>query len=186
MKRKVGPVIVVEGKYDAQRVRQAVDAMVVETGGFRLFQEPEKRELIRRCAAARGVIVLTDSDTAGAVIRNHLLSFLPPQQVRVAYVPPIPGKEKRKPAPSKEGLLGVEGMDTATVIRALEQVGAFDGAPPSPPLTKSQMYELGLSGRPDSAARRRALLTRLGLPLHLSANRLAEVLGALPRQEWEA
>ncbi|MBE6778316.1 MAG: DUF4093 domain-containing protein [Ruminococcaceae bacterium] len=179
MKPRVASVIVVEGKYDAQRVRDAVDATVVETGGFRLFRDPEKREMIRRLAAARGVIVLTDSDAAGAVIRNHLLSFLPPEQVRLAYVPPRPGKERRKAVPSKEGLLGVEAMDDATLVEALEKAGAFTGEPPAPPLTKGEMVELGLSGQPDSAARRQALLHRLGLPSHLSANRLAQVLPCL-------
>lgn len=179
MKRAVSPVVVVEGKYDAQRVRAAVEATVIETGGFRLFKDAQKRELIRRLAATRGVVVLTDSDAAGGVIRNHLLGFLPPEQVRVAYVPPIPGKEKRKSAPSKEGLLGVEGMDDTTLIAALERVGAFDGAPPPPPLTKVQMYERGLTGHPDSAARREALLQELGLPRYLSVNRLAEVLAVI-------
>lgn len=183
-KPHIRPVIVVEGKYDAIRVRAAVDATVVETGGFRLFREPEKRELLRRYAAARGLVILTDSDSAGAVIRNHLLSFLPPEQVTVAYVPPIPGKERRKAAPSKEGLLGVEGMTEQTVVEALRRAGALKDSPaPAPALTKSDLYTLGLSGHPASAARRQALLAALGLPRHLSANRLLEVLNATVTEE---
>ncbi len=178
-KPRIRPVIVVEGKYDAIRVRAAVDATVVETGGFRLFKEPEKRELIRRYAAERGLLILTDSDSAGAVIRNHLLSFLPPEQVTVAYIPPIPGKERRKAAPSKEGLLGVEGVPEQIIVEALRRAGALDTAPTNRmTLTKGDLYTLGLSGHPDSAARRQALLERLGLPRHLSANRLLEVLNA--------
>ncbi len=187
-KPRIRQVIVVEGKYDAIRVRSAVDAIVVETGGFRLFREPEKRELLRRYAAQRGLIILTDSDSAGAVIRNHLLSFLPPEQVTLAYIPPIPGKEKRKTAPSCEGLLGVEGMDTATILVALERAGVLpsDGDAPAHGrimLTKADLYTLGLSGCGDSAARRQSLLAALGLPRHLSANRLLEVLNATVSRE---
>lgn len=180
--RQVKEAIVVEGKYDVIRVRSAVDATVVSTDGFRIFRSPEKRELLRRLAESSGLIILTDSDSAGGVIRNHLLSFLPPETVRIAYVPPIPGKEKRKSAPSREGLLGVEGVDNATVIAALERAGATfthrHAAPPPQHWNKTDLYDMGLSGRADSAARRRALLTALHLPTELSANRLLEVLNA--------
>ena len=183
MKPRVKEAIVVEGKYDAQRVREAVEGLVVQTEGFRLFRDPEKVTLLRRLAAERGLIVLTDSDSAGMVIRNHLLSLLPPEQVRQAYVPPIPGKERRKAAPSKEGLLGVEGVDAATVEMALRRSGAtfLEEAPEAAPgkvLTKADLYALGLSGREDSARLRQALLQELGLPAYLSANRLLEVLSA--------
>lgn len=177
--RTVREVIVVEGKYDAIRVHSAVDAIVVQTDGFRIFKDEEKRALLRRYAAARGLVVLTDSDSAGAVIRNHLRAILPPEQVKMAYVPPIEGKERRKHAPSKEGLLGVEGVDNAVVIAALTRAGADlgDGHPPrTMSLTKADLYTLGLSGKPDSAARRRALLQALALPPTLSANALLDVL----------
>ena len=177
--KTVRQVIVVEGKYDAIRVHSAVDAIVVQTDGFRIFHDEEKRALLRRYAATRGLIVLTDSDSAGAVIRNHLRSVLPPEQVAMAYVPPIAGKERRKSAPSKEGLLGVEGMDNAIVLDALIRAGADvgDGEPPhTMALTKADLYELGLSGTPDSAARRQKILTTLGLPRTLSANALLDVL----------
>ena len=175
----VRQVIVVEGKYDAIRVHSAVNAIVVQTDGFRIFRDAEKRALLRRYAAARGLIVLTDSDSAGAVIRNHLRSILPPEQVAMAYVPPVAGKERRKPAPSKEGLLGVEGMDNRIIIDALIRAGADlgEGTPPhTMTLTKADLYALGLSGNPDSAALRRDLLQALGLPHMLSANALLDVL----------
>lgn len=177
--KTVREVIVVEGKYDAIRVHSAVDAIVVQTDGFRIFKDGEKRALLRRYAAARGLVVLTDSDSAGAVIRNHLRSILPPEQVKMAYIPPITGKERRKPSPSKEGLLGVEGMDNEIIVAALMRAGADlgDGAPPhTMTLTKADLYALGLSGTPDSAARRRRLLQALELPLTLSANALLNVL----------
>ncbi len=180
--------IAVEGKYDRIRVCSAVDATVVETGGFRVFREPEKVALLRRLAEVRGLIVLTDSDAAGAQLRG----MLPPERLLFAYVPPIPGKERRKRAPSKEGLLGVEGMDDATVIDALRRAGAhLDDAPPCGAdaglqLTKTDLYLCGLSGAPDSAARRQALLDRLGLPRYLSAAALLTVVNAtLTREEWE-
>lgn len=174
--------IVVEGKYDAMRVREAVNALVVQTDGFRLFRDGEKKNLLRRLAAERGLVILTDSDSAGLVIRNHLLSFLPPEQVKQAYIPPIPGKEKRKSAPGREGLLGVEGVDAATVVAALTRAGATFTDAQSPgnkmALGKGDLYEYGLSGRSESAVRRRALLRLLALPENLSANRLLEVLNA--------
>ena len=188
--RRVRQAIVVEGKHDEIRVRSAVDAVVVTTDGFRIFKEREKMALLRRLASVRGLIVLTDSDTAGGVIRNHLLSCIPAEQVRQAYIPPIKGKEKRKAAPSKEGLLGVEGMDAATVLAALERAGAvFEGEDtplcPSLGLTKADWMALGLSGTADSAARRIRLAQALGVPTYLSANRLLELVNTtVTAQEW--
>ena len=181
--RRIKEAIVVEGKYDVVRVRSAVQALVIATGGFGIFHDAEKTTLLRRLAAERGLIVLTDSDSAGTVIRNRLLQLLPAAQVRLAYTPPIPGKERRKAAPSREGLLGVEGMDNATVLAALERAGApfLEEGAPAPDkmaLTKADLYALGLSGTPDSAARRAALLRQLQLPPTLSTNRLLEVLNA--------
>lgn len=190
--RRVRQAIVVEGKYDEIRVRSAVDAIVVPTDGFGIFRDEAKRELLRRLARERGLIVLTDSDSAGLLIRNHLIGSIPAEQIRHAYVPPIAGKERRKPAPSKEGLLGVEGVDNAVVLTALTRAGATfedtnDAAAASATdkmhLTKGDLYELGLSGRADSATRRRALLERLHLPQNLSANRLLDVLNATVTQQ---
>jgi len=188
--RRVRQAIVVEGKHDVIRVRCAVDAVVVPTDGFRIFKDREKMALLRRLAAVRGLIVLTDSDTAGGVIRNHLLSCIPGEQLRQAYISPIPGKERRKPAPSKEGLLGVEGMDAATVVAALERAGATfeDEDAPTPTslgLTKADWMALGLSGTADSAARRQRLARALGVPAYLSANRLLELVNAtVTAPEW--
>ena len=188
--RRVRQAIVVEGKHDVIRVRSAVEAVVVPTDGFRLFKDKEKVALLRRLAATRGLILLTDSDSAGGIIRNHLCGCIPAEQLLQAYVPPRPGKERRKATPSKEGLLGVEGMDAATILTALERAGATfedEDAPPqeSLGLTKADLLDLGLTGHPDSAARRRRLLEALELPGYLSANRLLEVLNTtVTPAEW--
>lgn len=182
--KRVRQAIVVEGKYDEIRVRSAVDALVVPTEGFGIFRDEPRLALLRRLAAERGLIILTDSDSAGMLIRNHLIGAIPAEQLRHAYIPPIAGKERRKSAPGKEGLLGVEGMDNAVVLAALERAGAtFEDvadktAGDKMHLTKGDLYDLGLSGRADSAARRRALLRALNLPENLSANRLLDVLNA--------
>lgn len=188
--RRVQEAIVVEGKHDVIRVHSAVDAVVVPTEGFRIFKDREKMAMLRRLAAVRGLIVLTDSDTAGGVIRNHLLSCIPAEQLKQAYIPPIQGKERRKPAPSKEGLLGVEGMDAATVVAALERCGATfeqedSHARTSLCLTKADWMALGLSGTADSAARRTRLAEALGVPAYLSANRLLELVNTtVTAAEW--
>lgn len=190
--RRVREAIVVEGKHDVIRVHSAVEALVVPTDGFRLFKDAEKMALLRRLAATRGLIILTDSDSAGGVIRNHLCGCIPADQLRQAYIPPIPGKERRKAVPSKEGLLGVEGVDAAMVIAALERAGAtFEDEATAPheslQLTKADLMALGLTGGADSAARRRQLLDALGLPGYLSANRLLAVVNAtVTPDEWSA
>ncbi|MBQ9859513.1 MAG: DUF4093 domain-containing protein [Clostridia bacterium] len=187
---RIREVIVVEGKYDVIRLKSAVDGMVVPTDGFRIFKDKERLGMLRRLAAVRGLILLTDSDSAGGVIRNHLLGCIPAEQVKIAYVPPRPGKERRKAAPSKEGLLGVEGMDNATVLEALRRAGATFEAADAPParlmsLTKADLAAVGLSGGVNSAIKRQALLAALELPPTLSANRLLEVLNAtVTPQEW--
>ncbi|MBR2319203.1 MAG: DUF4093 domain-containing protein [Clostridia bacterium] len=189
--RRVRQAIVVEGKHDVIRVQSAVEAIIVPTDGFRIFKDKEKMAMLRRLAAVRGLVVLTDSDSAGGVIRNHLLSCIPTEQVRQAYIPPIQGKEKRKATPSKEGLLGVEGMDAATVVEALERSGATfedEDAPvhASLSLTKADWMALGLSGTADSKARRDRLATALGVPTYLSANRLLELVNTtVTAEEWE-
>lgn len=189
--RRVRQAIVVEGKHDVIRVRSAVEAIVVPTDGFRIFKDAEKMAMLRRLAQVRGLIVLTDSDSAGGVIRNHLLSCIPAEQLRQAYIPPIPGKEKRKAAPSKEGLLGVEGMDAATVVAALERCGAVFEDEDTPThasldLTKADWMALGLSGTADSGTRRERLAQALGVPTYLSANRLLELVNTtVTAEEWE-
>ena len=188
--RRVRQAIVVEGKHDVIRVHSAVDAVVVPTDGFRIFKDQEKMAMLRRLAQVRGLIVLTDSDSAGGVIRNHLLSCIPAEQLKQAYIPPVAGKERRKSAPSKEGLLGVEGMDAATVIAALERCGATFEDEDTPVhrslgLTKADWMALGLSGTADSAARRLRLAEALGVPAYLSANRLLELVNTtVTAAEW--
>ncbi len=181
--RRIRDVVVVEGKYDEIRVHSAVDAMVVCTEGFGVFRNEARMALLRRLAQTRGLVVLTDSDSAGMLIRNHLIGAIPAEQMRHAYIPPIAGKERRKTAPGREGLLGVEGMDNAVIVAALERAGVtFEDeqsvSTPSLDLTKSDLVALGLSGGENSAARRRQLLCQLGLPENLSANRLLDVLNA--------
>lgn len=185
--------IVVEGRYDKNTLSQVVDTLILETGGFHIFKDPEQMALLRRAAQRRGLIVLTDSDGAGFVIRNRIRGALPKAQVKHAYVPDVYGKERRKRHPGKEGKLGVEGMSPAVLEQALRQAGAtvLEGdapqRPSGPPLSKADLMTAGLSGRPDSAQRRLALLKQLALPEHMSANALLAVLnGCYSRGEAEA
>lgn len=179
----VKEVIVVEGRYDRNTLSQVFDAVIVETSGFGVFNDREKLALLRRLAEARGLVVLTDSDGAGFVIRNFLKGAIDPALVKQAYIPDIAGRERRKRAPSKEGKLGVEGMKPEVLIEALRRAGAtLDGEEPARRaggITKATLYELGLSGGPGSAEKRRALLKELDLPEKLSANALLDVLNAL-------
>ena len=183
----INEVLVVEGKYDRIRLGAVTDALIFTTDGFRIFKDKKKLALLRRLAENRGVIILTDSDGAGLVIRNYLIGALPGIAVRQAYIPPVAGKEKRKTAPSKEGLLGVEGMDTAALEAALLRTGAVTDRSPAPAwLTPTRLYEDGLSGRPDSARRRKAMLRLLDLPETLSTARLREVLATMSEEEYLA
>ena len=184
--RRVREAIVVEGRYDKNALSQVVDAVILETDGFGVFRDGEKLALLRRLAEKRGLIIFTDPDGAGFVIRNYLKGALPPGQVKHAYIPDIYGKERRKRAPGREGKLGVEGMSPQVILDALERAGATfeDETPdvretPRAALTPADLYLLGLSGTPESAARRRALLRRLGLPERMSTKALLEVLCAL-------
>ncbi len=180
----VREVIVVEGRYDVARVKSVVNATVIETGGFGIFKDAEKKALLRTLAALRGLLILTDSDGAGLVIRNHLTGCVPADRIKQAYIPQIAGKERRKTAPPREGTLGVEGMDGAVILEALRRAGAtFEGASPAPEtrprLTKADLYADGLIGRDGSARLRERLQQSLGLPKNLSANRLLEVLNLM-------
>ena len=185
---RVREVIVVEGRYDQNTLRQIVDADVVCTDGFAIFRETERQKLLRRLAEQRGLIVLTDSDGAGRVIRGFLNGIVDPKNVKNAFIPDVPGKEKRKSSPSKEGKLGVEGMRPEVLLDALRRAGVefCDGqADPQsgPPITKADLYALGLSGREDSKARRAALLRELDLPERLTADGLLEILNVLMSRE---
>lgn len=175
--------IVVEGRYDKNTLSQIFDAVIIETSGFGVFSDREKLSLLRRLAQKRGLVVLTDSDGAGFVIRNYLRGAIDPALVKHAYIPDIKGREKRKSAPSKEGTLGVEGMRPEVLIEALRRSGAelsgVSGAPAGERITKADMYLKGLTGTPDAASRRKAMLKKLELPEKLSGNALLDVLNAL-------
>lgn len=184
---KVKQAIVVEGRYDVNTLRQIVDAPIFETAGFGIMKDREQVALLRAAARKRGLIVLTDSDGAGFVIRNYLKNVLSGEKVLHAYIPDIYGKEKRKAAPGKEGKLGVEGMRPEILLQALQNAGAeIDGesrTAVSEPVTKPDLYALGLSGRADSAMRRKMLQKKLGLPEHLSANAFLQALNLLFTKE---
>lgn len=183
-KPKIKETIVVEGRYDKNTLSQVVDALILETGGFGVFHDREKLSLLRRLAETNGLIILTDSDGAGFVIRNHLKGSIDPALVKHAYIPDRAGKERRKRTPGKEGKLGVEGMRPDVLLDALRRAGAtfIDQETPAVsrrPITKADLFALGLTGRPDSAARRSALLKRLDLPEHLSTNAMLDIFSAL-------
>ena len=188
---KVKEVIVCEGRYDTDTLSQVFDAVIIETGGFGVFNDREKLALLRRLAEARGLVILTDSDGAGFQIRGYLKGAIDPKLVKHAYIPDIPGRERRKKTASKAGTLGVEGMRPEVLVEALRRAGAtFEGAESSggeaEELSAADMYALGLSGRPGSAALRAALLAELGLPGKLQGASLRGVLSALyTREELE-
>lgn len=180
---KIREVIVVEGRYDKNTLSQVVDAVIIETSGFGIFNDREKQQLLSRMAQAKGLVVLTDSDGAGFVIRNFIKGCVDPSLVKHAYIPEISGKEKRKRSASKEGWLGVEGMRPQVLLDALRRAGAsFEGSETqadSPRISKADMFRMGLSGGQDSRARRQELIKRLGLPSKLSADALLDVLNAI-------
>ena len=181
---KIREAIVVEGRYDKNTLSQIVDAPILETSGFGIFKDKEQMSLLRRVAERRGLIVFTDSDGAGFVIRNHIKSAIPGKYLKHAYIPDVYGKEKRKSAPGKEGKLGVEGMRPDVLLEALRKAGATfeeDAGPAEnkTAITKADLVLLGLSGGQDSAAKRQALLKKLDLPEHLTANGLLEALNLL-------
>lgn len=171
--------VIVEGKYDKQALQQIIDATIIPTNGFRIFRNREQRALIQTLAEQNGLVILTDSDRAGFLIRRHLKGLVPPEQVKNVYIPCIPGKEKRKAAFSKDGLLGVEGMDKDVLRTAFERAGILTITTSlKEKITKVDLYEAGLSGKEDSAALRCLLLKRLSLPPYLTANALLEILNA--------
>ena len=179
----VREVIVCEGRYDKNTLSQVFDAVIIETDGFGIYNDAEKLALLRRLAEARGLIILTDSDGAGFQIRSYLKGAIDPALVKHAYIPDIPGRERRKKTGSKSGTLGVEGMEPEVLVEALRRAGAtFAGKPdwePRREMSSAELYELGLAGCAGSSARRRALLRSAGLPERLRGAALREVLGAL-------
>lgn len=179
---KIKEAIVVEGRYDKNTLSQIVDAPILETAGFGIFKDKKQMALLRKVAQCRGLIVFTDSDGAGFVIRNHIKSAIPAQYLKHAYIPDIYGKERRKAAPGKEGKLGVEGMTKEVILDALRKAGATMGCAEvstSGCITKADMVRLGLSGGTDSSQKRLLLQKKLELPEYLSANALLQALNLL-------
>lgn len=185
MKLTIRPAVIVEGRYDAARLANLVDTMILTTDGFAIFKDKARQNLFKQTARARGLIVLTDSDAAGFKIRHFVTNLAGAAYVRQAYVPAIPGKESRKAEPGKEGLLGVEGIGDELILQALQTAltsvpDDIAGIPDNPrPITYTDLYEWGISGTANSAARRRSLLKRLGLPPRLSKKELLSVLNTL-------
>ena len=184
---KIKEAIVVEGRYDKNTLAQIVDATILETSGFGIFKDKQQMSLLRRVAEKRGLIVFTDADGAGFVIRNHIKSAIPGKYLKHAYTPDIFGKERRKAAPGKEGKLGVEGMKPEIILDCLKRAGAtFEGgntAEQAAQITKADLMELGLSGGAGSDAKRKALLKILNLPERMSTNALLQALNILYRRE---
>ncbi len=179
---KIREAIVVEGRYDKNTLSQVVEAPIFQTNGFGIRKDKALQALLRRTAQTRGLIVFTDSDGGGLLIRNFLRSAIAPQYLKHAYIPEVPGKERRKAAPGKAGLLGVEGMTPQVLIDCLKRAGATfcDGeSPRTPDITKLDLVQLGLSGGKDSSLQRRALLKELDFPENMSANAMLEALNVL-------
>ena len=186
---KIREAIVVEGRYDKNTLSQVVDAPILETAGFGIFKDRQQMALLRRVAEKRGLIVLTDSDGAGFVIRNHIKSAIPGKYLKHAYIPDIPGKERRKSAPGREGKLGVEGMTPEVILAALRNAGATvegEETTSTGGITKQDLMALGLSGGSNAGEKRKALLKKLTLPEHMSANAMLQALNLLyTREELE-
>ena len=186
---KIKEVIIVEGRYDVNTVKQLFDTVVLETGGFRIFSDKERLKMFRKMAEERGLLILTDSDGAGMVIRNYLKSTIPGNLIKHAYIPEIIGKESRKRTASKEGKLGVEGMKPDILRRVLQRAGAtvLEGKGENyihgKAISKADLYTLGLSGCPGSEQLRAKVLKELELPSYLSANALLEYLNTVSSLE---
>lgn len=177
------PVVIVEGRYDKNKLKQIFDATVLEIGGFGIFKDREKAAFIRRLAHTKGILILTDSDHAGFLLRGYLKNIAAGGKLYHAYIPDFYGKEKRKARPSKEGKLGVEGVPDQVILQAVRRSGAPMGEQAASsagiPVTKADFYALGLSGGPDAAIRRQSLLRALDLPENMTANALLEAVNLL-------
>lgn len=179
---KLKEAVIVEGRYDKIKLSSLIDAPIIETNGFRVFSDKEKISLIRRIAATRGILVFTDSDGAGFLIRNFLNGAVPKEQIRHCYIPQLHGKEKRKAHPGKEGLLGVEGVSDEVILNAIRRSGATilgEEAKPPQTITKADLFDLGLTGTPNAAELRKKLLRHLDMPSYLSTNAMLTALNCL-------
>ncbi len=176
-KIKINQAVIVEGKYDKIKLSNIIDAFIIETNGFSIFKDKEKLSFIKKLADERGIIILTDSDHAGFMIRNHLLSAIPKEKITNVYIPDVYGREKRKRIPSKEGKLGVEGMDKEVLEKAFERAKISCETKENPdPITNYDLYELGLSGTPNAKQNKKKLLEKLELPEFLSTSSLLSYL----------
>lgn len=180
MKPRCAKVIVVEGKYDKIRIESLLDATVITTEGFGIFKNEEKRNLLKHLAEKRGLVILADPDGAGKVIRGHLHTLTGGKGVIDLYVPPVSGKERRKSQGSKEGLLGVEGIDNDTLLSLFEKSGLLEGtAPATASYTKTDLYRMGYFGKDDSKGKREAILEANSLPKNLSSSAFLDVINLL-------
>lgn len=176
---KIDRVVIVEGRYDKIKLSSIIDAIIIETDGFGIFNNKEKQKLIRRLAEAKGILILTDSDSAGFKIRSFIKGMVPEEYIKHAYIPDIFGKEKRKTEPSKEGKLGVEGVKASIITDTLKKAGVVCEETEKTErreITKLDLYDDGLSGKPDSDALRKKLLKYLDLPERLTSNALVQIL----------
>lgn len=182
---KIKQAVIVEGKYDKIKLSNIIDAPIICTEGFGIFKDKERQKLIRMLAEKNGILVITDSDSAGFIIRNFIGSTVDKKYITNAYIPDIFGKEKRKTEASKEGKLGVEGVPESVILEALERAGALceKAEKPARPITKQDLYEMGYSGKPDSASKRKKLLEFYNLPQRLTANSLVQVLNCITTYE---
>lgn len=181
---KIKEAIIVEGKYDKIKLSSIIDGLIIETNGFRIFKDKNKIEFLRKLADTRGILVFTDSDSAGFLIRNHISSIIPKDKIKHAYIPDIYGKEKRKTKYSKEGKLGVEGVPQEVIINSLKNANVLyslsePACKEKREITKLDLYNWGLSGKDNSLKLRRKFLKQLNLPEHLSANSLLKVLNSI-------
>ncbi len=181
--------VIVEGRYDKIKLSEVIATPVIETGGFRVFKDKEKQALIRQIAEKRGILIMTDVDSAGFVIRNFLRGIVPESSIKHAYIPTVAGKESRKAEPSKEGKLGVEGIDRDLLLQAIRSSGATvlgEETSTGGGITKSDFYDYGLSGHEDSAIFRKRILKDLGLPEYLTANAMLSAINCLfIKEEFE-
>ncbi|MBR3952355.1 MAG: DUF4093 domain-containing protein [Oscillospiraceae bacterium] len=183
---RIKETIIVEGKYDKMRLSPLFDANIIELGGFQIYNNKDRLALIRRIAEKNGIIILTDSDSAGFRLRHYLSSAVPKANIKNVFIPNVFGKEKRKAKPGKENLIGVEGMSTEILLDAFRKAGIDpeNGSEErKPPFSKAFLYEIGLSGGEGSAALRKKLCEFYSLPAMLSANSLAEILPIITTEE---
>lgn len=177
---KIKEAVIVEGKYDKMRLKSIVDTTIIETNGFRIFKDREKLNLIRELANSCGILILTDSDSAGFLIRNYLKGIVPKEKIKNAYIPQVIGKEKRKAQFSKEGILGVEGISEETLKEVLKKYGTVNNfAENTVKITKQDLFRLGFSGRENSKILREKLLKKLNIPSYLTANAMTDALNSI-------